>query len=253
MLPGFLAYVLACADPAPAPPSAAGEGLVVLTYNVNFERVNGETIDAMRAAEADLIFLQETHPAWLARIEPALAATHPHRVVQDHPPDGGSAVFSRWPLRAHATPASPVGAFPAQCVLADTPLGPLAILHVHLHPPLDANGLVSGYLSTGALRGQELRAHLGCFGRPPDLALGDFNEEAGEAVDAALSAGLVDAASALGVATRTWRWDTGVTELEGRPDHVFVGRAWRPTSAEAPERGGSDHLPLRVRLARSVR
>ena len=49
----------------------------------------------------------------------------------------------------------------------------------------------------------------------------------------------------------TWTWDTGTTELEGRPDHVFVGPAYRPVAVQVMLRGGSDHRPLRVAIERA--
>ena len=46
----------------------------------------------------------------------------------------------------------------------------------------------------------------------------------------------------------TWRWDTGTTELVGRPDHVFVAPRLRVAAVQVMQRGGSDHRPLRVAI-----
>ena len=63
------ATALACA-PAPRPPQAPPRGrphVTVLTYHVNFG-LAGEpgVIDVIRRADADLVLLQETTPAWEA-------------------------------------------------------------------------------------------------------------------------------------------------------------------------------------------
>lgn len=63
--------------------------------------------------------------------------------------------------------------------------------------------------------------------------------------------GLRDAASAFPPPRRTWTWPTPLGELEGRPDHVFVGPGWRAREVAVLESGGSDHRPLRVVLGRA--
>ena len=126
------------------------------------------------------------------------------------------------------------------------PGGSLDVLHVHLHPPLEDGSLVVGYFTTGGRRGAEIRDHLRCFDGPPDLVLGDFNEEAGEAVSHLEALGLRQAQRALGPPERTWTWDTGATELEGRPDHVFFGPGLSLRAVQVMRRGGSDHRPLRA-------
>ncbi|MFN7144635.1 MAG: endonuclease/exonuclease/phosphatase family protein [Myxococcota bacterium] len=245
----------ACAGPPPparAPVAAPGPTLDVLTYNVNFELLDARTIDAIAEADADVVFLQETTPAWEAAVRARLAGTYPHITFRDHPPDGGMAVLARHAFTTTAWVPSPVGSFPAWCLAVDTPLGPLRALHVHLHPPLDDGGLLTGYFTTGDDRRAELEAFLGCFDGPPDLAVGDFNEGEGDAVDLLVAAGLVDAASTFPPPARTWAYGTRFGELEGRPDHVFVGGGLVPTAVEVREVGGSDHRPLRVTLARAA-
>lgn len=239
LLPPLL--VAACA-PTPVPASD-GPGLRLLTYNVNFERLDPATVDAIAAADADVVFLQETTAPWESAIRARLS--YPTMLFRSHDPDGGMAILSRWPVAEQAWMDSPVGAFPAWCVVIESPLGPLRALHVHLHPPLDENGLLSGYFTTGGKRRAEIEAYLPCL---PDLAVGDFNEESGDAVSMVEARGLRDAAGA--TPTRTWRWETSFGELQGRPDHVFVGPGIGVRKVEVLETGASDHRPLRVELQR---
>ena len=126
-------------------------------------------------------------------------------------------------------------------------IGELDILHVHLHPPLDEDGgLVVGYFTTSDARTQELMHHL--RGAPPDLVLGDFNEGEGPAVSRLEAFGMRQAQAAWPPLELTWRWDTGTTELVGRPDHVFVAPRLRVAAVQVMQRGGSDHRPLRVAI-----
>lgn len=223
----------------------AGRAVKVLTYNVNFELFDPATVKAVQAANADLVFLQESTSTWEHAFRDAGYAYSQFRA---HDPDGGMAVLSRMPFQTVEWRTSPVGKFPAWCLRAETALGTLNILAVHLHPPLDENGLLTGYFTTSDEREVEARHHMACFGRDTDLAVGDFNEGEGKAVAVFTAAGLRDATEAHPPAARTWEMLVGSTVLQGRPDHVFVGSEWRATRVEVIEAGGSDHRPLLVTI-----
>ena len=64
-----LVALLSCHGPAaPVLPSGEGRVLTVLTYNVNFERFDPATIEAIASADADLVLLQETTAQWEAAL-----------------------------------------------------------------------------------------------------------------------------------------------------------------------------------------
>ena len=228
-----------------------GPTLRVLTYNVNFELYHSSTVDAVLAANADVAFLQETTSRWETMFRPAISELYPYVEFRMADPDGGMAILSRLPFHTEDWRPSPVGKFPAWCVRVDTALGELAVLMVHLHPPLDENGLLTGFFTTSDERLIEVRGHLGCFGRPPDLAVGDFNEGEGEALDAVGAVGLTDAALTQLPLARTWEMQVGGQILRGRPDHVFAARRYAPVRVEVLEAGASDHRPLLVTLQQS--
>lgn len=248
-------FALGCGED-PAPPSgtlrgaASSESLWVLTYNVNFERPSDATVRAIEEADADLVFLQETHERWERSIRRRLGDRYPHVIFRHAEGEGGMAVLSRHPIVEEWHRTARGGAFPAWRVTAQTPLGPLDVLHVHLHPPLDEDGgLVVGYFTTSDARTREILHHLS--GPRPDLVLGDFNEGEGPAIDQLEALGMRQAQAAFPPLELTWSWDTGTTELVGRPDHVFVGPALRPVAVQVMLRGGSDHRPLRVAVERA--
>ncbi len=252
LFPAIVTFGAACTPaPAASPPSeGSGPTASVLTYNVNFERFDAATVDAIVEADADVVFLQETTAAWEEAFREQLAERYPMMVFHPWDPDGGMGVLTSRALSVHQRFDSPVGKFPATCLVVDTAIGPIRALHVHLHPPLDSGGLVTGYFTTTGKRATEIQAYSGCFGVTPDLVLGDFNEEEGDATAHVEGLGLRDAASAYPPVTRTWRWDSDFGELTGRPDHVYYGPSLTPTAVDVLEIGASDHRPLRVELQR---
>jgi endonuclease/exonuclease/phosphatase (EEP) superfamily protein YafD len=244
-----LVLLLACASP-PSVGVPTGPTARLLTYNVDFERFDAGTIDAIEAADADVVFLQETTAEWEDAIRERLGDRYPEMAFHPHDPDGGQAILAKAPFTVDARVDSPVGAFPATWATVDTPAGTIRALHVHLHPPLDSYGLVTGYFTTGGMRADEVDTYLSGATAPADVVIGDFNEGSGAAIDRLEAAGLADAATALGDASPTWHADHWTGELKGRPDHVFLGTGWAPAAVEVRMDGGSDHRPLIVELGR---
>ncbi len=248
------ALLLACLEPVPPPlPPATGPTLSVLSYNVNFERYDERTVAAITSANADIVLLQETTAVWESAIRASLGTVYPTILFHPHDPDGGQGVLSRFPLQVHARLDSPAGMFPATCLTLDAPGGPLSLVHVHLHPPLEDGSLLRGYFTTSDQRFAEMQAYLGCFDTPPDLVAGDFNEGEGDALDLLVAAGLFDAASAFPPVAETWSWQSDFGLLTGRPDHVYYGPDWVPQRVDVLPGGASDHHPLRVDLRRALR
>lgn len=222
--------------------------LKVMTYNVNYGMASDEaTIRAVGAGDADIILLQETTPTWEANLRAAFAVDYPHMVFHHSRGAGGLAVLSRFPLESEVLEAN-AGWFPAMKVYADTPLGRLQCLSVHLHPPVsDTGSVVSGYFSTGSVRGEEMRGFAAALDPDvPTIVAGDFNEGSGAALDHMAGRGFVQAAPLfLGEGVPTWRWDTSVGKVETTLDHVLF-QGLEPIDARVLGSGRSDHLPMIV-------
>lgn len=217
--------------------------LRIATYNLNFERISPETLDAVRTLDVDVVVLQETHPDWESALRET-ALPWDQIYFQHSGRDGGMAILSRYPVREMAWMPSQTGPFPAWHFELDVGEVTLDVLAVHLHPPLDERGLLTGYFTTAGLRRAELREHLDRLPRLPDLVLGDFNEMEGGSTAEMDARGLQSVQHAYPPVEPTWKWALDWVTLTGRPDHIFYGTRLRNTGAQVPLVGQSDHWPL---------
>lgn len=246
----------ACGDarlPATEPAETAQPRLRVMSYNVNFG-IAGDpsTIAAISAAQADVVFLQETTDAWQFAIAAELADDYPHRHFD--PPDskwiaGGMGVLSRYPLVSVTKLPPPAGGlFFAWRAVVDTPLGRIQVFNVHLRPPMsDGGSWVVGFWSTRDDRRREIEHHLEAYDpKLPTLFVGDFNEEGdGKAIALLKDRGFTDAIAAFHGNKSTWSWQVrgGVT-LRFQLDHILHDMSLVPISSAIADAGRSDHKPI---------
>ena len=229
--------------------------VTVMTYNVNFGIAkDAETTAVIGRANADLIVLQETTPEWEAVLRDRYAATWPFMTFHHCCGAGGLAVLSKTPFVEKALLPSPSAWFPALLIVADTAVGPLQVLNVHLHPPVSESGsFVSGYFSTGPVREAEISsfaAHLDAA--LPTVVAGDFNEPDGAAIRFLQDHGFQTALPEFSPRATTWRWPLFTGELRSRLDHVFYSATLEPLEVSVREEGRSDHEPVLAVLARST-
>jgi endonuclease/exonuclease/phosphatase (EEP) superfamily protein YafD len=252
---------LTCARGRPArAPEAGPADLVVMTYNVNFGlEGDPETLGAIRAGAADVVFLQETSAGWERSLRAAFTSAYPHMLFQHSPtwPAGGLGVMSRHPFELRDVSPSPAGFFFAWRVVLHTSVGDVQALDVHLRPPISDDGsVVSGHFSTPPVRRREMEAHLRHLAAGmPSLIVGDFNEdEDGAAASLLPPRGMESALPSFAPGATTWRWPVGPFTLTRRFDHVFYEpAAWACLDARVLDRGRSDHLPVVVKLKRKSR
>jgi len=250
LFPLLLAAAAAgCAHGLRKPEVPAGPSLTVLTYNVNWGGYRADlSAQAIRDANADVVCLQETNPAWEAYLRANLGAVYPHMAFRHRDGAGGQAFLSRFALEDVAFMEPQEGWFPGWIVVADTPIGRVQFLNVHLHPPLSESGSVSAgaYFETRAVRLHEIRQFHGRL-RPeiPTIVCGDFNEsESGSAVEWLTQQGMTDALSEFDRTTRTWEWPTSVYTLRNRFDHILYAKPLYCCSARVIRAGASDHFPV---------
>jgi len=248
----LLALALACGDGTPVraarAPDPGEPHLRILSWNVNYGLAGDPAaVAAIRNAAADVVFLQETTPAWERALRPALSASYPYMAFREGPGAGGLAVLSRWPFTEADWLPAVHGWFPAWRLRLETPLGPVQALVVHLRPPIgEDGGLLSGYLETPAVREAELRDFAAALEPDlPTLVVGDFNEgPGGRAVGLLRERGFRSALAAFDPETPTWRWQTSLGTVRATLDHVFHDDRLAPLSAAVLDAGRSDHLPI---------
>ncbi|GHJ44153.1 hypothetical protein Cs7R123_14950 [Catellatospora sp. TT07R-123] len=259
-------------QPAPAPAAAPGPGrLRVLTWNTLWDRYDGDLIDtalrrpllldALRAADADVIALQEVEPALLDLLlaQPWVRERYTVCAGVREVEQSGLALLSRLPVREvgwHRLAAYKALA----AIVVDTATGPLVVAATHL---------TSDHTDGGARVRQSELARLaeGLAGITGDVVLaGDFNDgTAGLAGTLGMSDGwtLVH-----GPADQTPTFDpvanplAAVSSLSGRAsrlDRIMVRGTARPDAAlllgdrphQLPDRAlfPSDHYGVLAELA----
>jgi len=238
------------ADAAAGTPDASR--FSVLTYNVNWGCPQPDlAVGAIRDADADVVCLQETTPAWERHLRQGLSNVYPHMTFKHSSGAGGLAILSKRPFREVYYGRSVEGGwFPAWIVAAETPAGTMQLVNVHLRPPLADGGKVSvgAYLSTRDVRRAEI-AQAARHVEPglPTIYLGDFNEnDGGRAVGFLRERGFTDALKVFDPRARTWEYRSASSpvKLTGRYDHVLHSTSLRCLDARVIHSGASDHYPI---------
>jgi endonuclease/exonuclease/phosphatase family metal-dependent hydrolase len=247
---------LVAAQPSRRSPIDAPAELTVATYNMNFGlEADPECMDALEAIEADVVLLQETTPGWERAIRAALSDRYPHMwfVHEDDWPAGGQAILSRYELTDFEVSESPAGYFVAGRATAHAPSGDVALVNVHLKPPIsDSGSWVAGYFETPPVRAEEMRAHAAKLfvGGMPVIVAGDFNESEGGGLEILEGRGMRSALPEFSGAT-TWRWPFGPFTLRRTMDHiVYDPAALECLDARAIQAGRSDHVPVVAKFRR---
>ena len=231
------------------PERPTGPHFAVLTYNVNFGGPRADlAAKAILSADADIVCLQETTPAWERYLHTNLKEMYPHILFRHFGGAGGLAVLSRLPVKEKAYVLPEAGWFPGWIVEAQTPVGPVQILNVHLRPAVSDRGSFtpSSYYSTKAVRLDEIRWFAARLNpKRAAIVLGDFNEDdSGRAVQWLRTSGMKDALREFDRSTDTWRWRTSVYTFRDRLDHILYTSQLHCFSAHVIKRGASDHLPV---------
>ena len=226
-----------------------GPNLRMMTYNVNFGGAGMDlALAAIAEADADLVCLQETTPAWEQELRRALAGIYPRMEFRHTGGAGGQAILSKYELEEVAYVRETPGWFPGWIVKAKTPVGVVQVVNVHLRPPLSERGSVtpSAYFGTRSIRREEVRLLSEKLDAgAATLVVGDFNEnDSGKAVTWLREHGFADALRQFDSRTNTWEWRTSVITLRGRYDHVLYSKDLKCMDARVMRRGASDHFPL---------
>ncbi len=252
--------------PRPAPAKAKdGDTFSFLTYNLHAElKAFDPMIAIIRAADADIVNVQELGFETARRFDAEFGAIYPDRALHPHPwPNAGQGVMSRFPVREdvywqHSQIHEALG---HQRVVIDVRGTPVTLYTTHpVHP-----GMAESGFSTGP-RGQEIRDVLARAERENSAILiaGDFNMSDQSDDYRYIAARYGDSSRevgyGLGLSFPDWSQPTartsnlshalGFLPLLVRLDYIFHNDHLRPLEARVwPDAGGSDHRPVFVRLA----
>jgi endonuclease/exonuclease/phosphatase family metal-dependent hydrolase len=232
-----------------------GPVLRMATYNVNWGcPAPGETLAALESLQADIVCVQETNPAWQRLMRARLSRVYPVMWFRHHDlPAGGMAVLSRWRIRELKVLPSASGWFDAARFVADTPLGAVQVLSLHLQPvtvSYEGFSLQAWLASAGARRLEVERFTAGLADGLPTVIAGDLNEgDAGPAVTWLKDRGFRNALTAFQPGVPTWQWPVGAMTVRLQIDHILYSEGLECAHAEVVEAGGSDHFPVLTALS----
>ncbi len=213
-----------------------------------------EALDAIAAAAADVLCLQELTPALAAAFETRLGTAYGHRLFEPRPGTQGIGIASRYPLTDRRVLTLGMKYLPAAAAAVELPAGTLDVVCVHLVPP-QAGWWSGGNLwrkyqrnrSARLTQATELLRHLRASDGPA-IILGDVNEWPGQAAVSLLAeAGFADACEGRGARCAP-TWPGAVVPLPAlfRIDQI-LGRGVVLFDAAVLEAGGSDHYPVVAR------
>ncbi|MFG0329344.1 MAG: endonuclease/exonuclease/phosphatase family protein [Phycisphaerales bacterium] len=231
-----------------APDASPPLRFTVATWNIHRLMPGAKaTRDRLLALDADFIALQETTPAWEAFLRPAVDERFAHVEFRHWVRAGGLAILARRPFETIAYIESAAGKYPAWLVEARTPLGPVDVAVVHLHPPAgdDLDFSIWGWLTRGRDRALEMERLIE-HRRPdrPTIVLGDFNEtKRGRAMRRLVRAGFRNTADLDGHAP-SWRLHPRAPFVGARLDHLMFSPRLACADSRVLDHAGSDHAPL---------
>eukprot|EP01124_Arcella_intermedia_P021255 TRINITY_DN2939_c0_g1_i1.p1 TRINITY_DN2939_c0_g1~~TRINITY_DN2939_c0_g1_i1.p1 ORF type:complete len:281 (+),score=62.40 TRINITY_DN2939_c0_g1_i1:36-878(+) len=241
---------------------------VVMSYNVNFGLLYDTThsesamsvANTIRRHSPDICLLQETNENFEAFFESELSDLYPYQLFRHstHWLAGGMGILSKEPFQEISWAPPATEWFHGWILQADTPLGKLQFLNLHLRPPMQAGtGMVPSpvaFYDSKNDRLSDLRHWMALpeFNKElPTIVAGDFNESHegmfwGKAIQWLGEVGMKDAIEMFAPGGVTWEWPLMFSmKLEAFFDHIF----YHPRDLECIEgaifkEGASDHFPV---------
>jgi endonuclease/exonuclease/phosphatase (EEP) superfamily protein YafD len=235
------------------PPSVAADAprLRVMTYNIRTTAGTvGSASSVIRAANADIVGLQELHTSGARMLAAGLADMYPYHALHT---EGetliGVGLFSRYPIIDSDYWRAAMG---NQRVEVDFNGQRVVVYNVHPPPPsMSRSGQLARDQEIGALLARSAEETL------PTLLIGDFNTNDQNPIYREITARYRDSYREAG-------WGTGATFPNMqfvysllrylppvvRIDYIFHDERWTTTQAYVGrDSGGSDHYPVIAELA----
>lgn len=251
----LLIFLACCWGPLCCRGEDAAESLRVATYNLNWaNRHLGQVVDAIRACEADVVFIQETTPESERFLHQQLSDSHPHMHFVGHRGQFWAERFgfvSKIPLRDLSFDPPDAGLFGNFVAVCDVGGARVTLVNVHLSPFLFHRGegirnLMAAMNETEDKHAAEIAAICRRFDpRQPAIIAGDFNSlSTFKAPSHLTDLGLIDSFASVHDDPDThvtWRWPTRPLPMMLRIDYVFHTSHFRTVQSQVLTRPGSDH------------
>lgn len=252
----FIAYILAA--------DASGQTIRVATYNLNWgNRRGGQVIDAIIAANADVLCLQETTRQSERFLKRKLADRYPEFRSAGYKGKYGAERFTiacGTRLRNWKFHRPSAGLFGFCAATFDLGEDKVRIINVHLTPfYMKRRGGFPEAMDALARTEEEHSTEIEAIIRTikegqPTIIAGDLNSlSTFRAPKRLAELGFVDAfasANENADAHPTWRWPTRPLPLALRIDYIFHSPHFRTSNSEVIRRDGSDHYLVVAELKR---
>jgi vancomycin resistance protein VanJ len=242
---------------------AAVSGLSVMTFNMlGFNQRSEATIAAVRAANADIVALQELNISTAEALATQLGDLYPYQILNPRLGVTGMGVISRYPLQAIATdlPGDWIGN--PQAILVNFSGTPVVLLNIHTRSTDISSADREGTIREREHQAETIAAFAATRGEPL-IVLGDFNTSDQSVAYTTVTQGLRDAWREVGAglghtfpgaaspgSSRHSIAGVAVPMWLIRIDYVFHSTHWQTLEAGiGPWDGVSDHRPVLVRLA----
>ncbi|HEX2880589.1 MAG TPA: endonuclease/exonuclease/phosphatase family protein [Polyangiaceae bacterium] len=209
------------------------------------------SLEAVGAADADLVCLQEVTPDWEVALRARYGAKYPYMLFHTDGGAAGLAALSRFPLTDLGLREGPGGWHPAWHFLAENPGDTLQVINVHLRSLLSGDGNpVQSYLSTGSDHLRQIESFTAdSDAQLSTIVLGDFNEDPdGSAVRYLERLGFQNALPLYHPGQPTWRYGSVGDQLSKTFDHILFDQSLRSLNSWVVQQGASDHLPVVAHL-----
>jgi len=243
-------------------PSPSRNSIRVATYNVNWGNDQWKnhkplnTVNAIAKLNADIVLLQEVTPPWEKLIRQNLSGQYKHQSYKHYKEASGLAVLSKYPFHSVKFIKPNGGWHPTWIVQAQTKLGSVQLVNVHLSPSLVDHKNI-GVLGQGLIIGpkkrrQEIQELLPQIPkRSKTIIAGDFNENGTGAVASHLqSHHYTNAFTESKKKQHTWSWRVGLFELRNSFDQIYYTHDLKAVNVQVLHEGSSDHYPVAVDLVR---
>lgn len=231
--------------------SASSGSASAMTYNVLYDGAdNDASLDAIAAADPDIVCLQEVTVAFVRAFEKRLATKYPARRFEARAGTWGIGIASKHAIVSAQVFAQSPHRMPAMQAVVNLRGRRVTVACVHLFPPVAKRrkeaSLFEAMDENAILRVKQAKAILVRFAKTKRLlVLGDMNEgESDKAVASLLAAGLHNACDVENESCgATFPGATSAWPAVFQIDHIF-GRGLKFEHARVIRAGGSDHFPV---------